>query len=485
MMLWHTLKLPWITSTRFSRWLAAFTVMLGAVLTALAAIALHDHDRRVLCGVLWSSAIASWWLLVVCNALWLGRDATALRLPGVRRAANRSVLLHAVLTVVLPALAFGYVMGHGLFWLVTFTSVVAGLMLFLLLPSWLMLALCLAPLLLPLFVHAPLSLHGLSWGFAALLAMITLDAWCWFRLLNMQTPAMTSLGRPAIWNLRYQATHGFLGTRNCNGDGMLASSSRTWLAPIIDLRDVGPNDPVRGIRVALGRAVMPQTWFSILRQGAFGLGMGVLPSLLIALCNRDARVVDAFLFLPNRGWFMLPMLVGLIALMTSFMAAMSIRARWSGASAELALLALLPGLGAPDAAKRHALRACLGQPLLILVAAFAILAALGFVAHALPAVLVYAFLCLSGCAVFVTSIVLGTLGGRPLSRITMTAMTIVLLSLTSVTLSLAPGHAALHADLLGSVLIVWSLACGVCALLILRGWRALLHRPHSFLANAS
>lgn len=483
------LKTPWIASPRSSRWLALVVALLCATSAALAAHGLQGRDRVIICTVLWGGAIVVWWLLVAGNALFVARDAVMLRLPALQRLANASVFANALLTVLLPALVFTSVFGHPWFWLVGFSLAATCCMLFLLLPSWLTVAAIFGSSIGLNLLHPKVTSPQLllELAIAPTLALIALAAWQWLRLQRRAAPATLGFNIPLIWSLHLQSIHGF-GARQANLDAAMARASRSWLSPVPDLHALGPLQPVRSIRVALGRTVMPQTWRSVLRQ--IGLSLTfilVFTGLPIAaqMGNHDFRAVMDALILPHAGALGMPVMIAcVIAAVAAATFPVPVRARWAAGAAELPLLGLLPGLGDLAAARRNVMRAALTQTLHVILVEFIVLCALGVWARALPGAIVFSALSATCTAALAAACILGVLGARPLSRLLQIVLGCVLLLLVG--LAMACGFASDGFDARTWLPLVAALALLLALLLALcrRGWRAFSQRPHPFLASA-
>lgn len=484
------LKTPWIASPRSSRWLALFVVAVCTVSAVLAAHGLQGRARLVTCGALWCVAVGVWWLMVAINALFMARDAIALRLPRIRRAANASAALYALLAVPLPAVAFALMLGHLFAWLVCFTLAVAASVLFLLLPGWLCIALLIGQGLLfnTHWLHLKVPrLHALPFdALLPTLVLVALAAWRWFRVQRQAMPGALAFGNPVIWNLRFQSMQGFLGLRGRRADTMLARSTRGWFAPEVNLRGLGPGRPARSIRVALGRSVMPKTSASWLRQWCLSLAFIALFTLpeFVQMGNHDFRAIMAAMVLPQHGGFGFPMVVAAVmAAIATLGFAIPIQSRWTTAAAELPMLAQLPGLGDARRVKQHVAQACLSQTLFAGAIEFVALCALGVWAHVMAGAALFACLCALCTIALAAACIFGILGGRPLSWWTTAVLTMLLVCLCVAAMWAAFSRAGFNAHAWLPLIAALLLMLGVLAALALRGWRALERRPHPFLAN--
>jgi hypothetical protein len=161
-----------------------------------------------------------------------------------------------------------------------------------------------------------------------------------------------------------------------------------------------------------------------------------------------------------------------------------VQSRWSGAAAELPLLALLPGLGAPAAMRRHAVAACLLKPVGILLAALLAVWVINGLQHASPTFALVALLFAGCCVTLAVALVLGALGSKPVPGWMMIAAAIALVLLLGSSFGLADKadnsvhHAFMAWVLLG---LAWLVALTWFGALARRGGRALHRRPHPFL----
>lgn len=483
------LKTPWIASSRSSRWLALIVVLLCAATLAAVVHGMHGHDALIISALAWCAAIGCWCLLVVGNALFVARDSTALCLPSLRRVANASVIVHTLLFVLIPALALGALMGHWLVWLVGFSLAAVVCMLFLLLPSTLTFVTMMGVSLgMQLWHPHPLPKQLLpELAIVPTVLLAVLAAWLWRRLQRRDLPTSFGYNVPLIWALRLQQIHG-IGALRADPDKLMARTRWSGFMPTPDLAGLGPARPARSIRVALGRSPMPQTWTSVARQVGLSLGILVVFTVLpfaAQMGNHDFRAIMTTLFLPDAGSLGMPVVIGcVVAALATVVFPATVRARWSAGSAELSLLALLPGLGDPAAARRHVLRAVLTQTLRAAVVEFVVLCALGAWVHALPGAVVFSALSVACTVAMAVVVIVGTVAARPLPRVAFVVLATLLPIVVG--LAMACGFAAGGYD----ATIWWPLIAALAVLLWVTGWlcrrawRAFVLRPHPFLAGA-
>ncbi|HEX7370490.1 MAG TPA: hypothetical protein VF284_09470 [Rhodanobacteraceae bacterium] len=490
-MLLQTLRTPWIASPRSSRWLALVVVVLCGFSAAIAAHGLEGKAALAVPALVWSAGIGVWLWLVAINAIFMARDATKLRLPHARRAANASMLCYILLSVPLPALLFSLALGHALAWLVCFALAEAVALLFLLLPGWLVFVVIIGQ-------SAVINMHIVHFKtptphqlaldlIAPTVAIAALAAWRWFALQRASFPMVLGFSKPVLWGLRLQS---FKGTslRDRNGDALLARSSRTWLAPVANLRGTGPDAPIRSLRVALGRDAMPKTAASFLKQWGYATAFFTVivgAQLLAEGSNHDLRQIFAVLITPQRRGFVLPIIIaGVFALIPVLTTGLSLRSRWSSNAAELPLLAMLPGLGDPARARPRVVIACLTATLQMVAGEIVVLCALAAWTHVFFGALPFIVLSAACTLALPAASVLGTLGARPLGNWTLIALTLLLMLLCAVAMVAGFSRDGFNVHtwpaLLGALILMLVVLGAFC----LRGWRALARRPHPFLATA-
>lgn len=389
------------------------------------------------------------------------------------------------MSVIAPALLLGAAGGHTLLLLALFTLVAAGCLAYVLLPATLASLLFLAGILIGNFTPArfmPASADPLLvWTITAALAVTLLAAWRWNHLLRATSLDAGVWGRPVAWQYRLIREQGYFSALRSARDARRADVWE-WLRPTPDLHGLGPGKPVRTIRMALGRATMPQTWARLLLSLA-------LVALVLAVClalalyaGQSPRNLAALLTSP-------PFIGGIFggaagAALISCVG--QIQSRWSGTSAELPLLALLPGLGAPAPLRRHVVIACLLKPVGILLAALLAVWVIGSLQHASFPFSLIALMFVGSCVLLALALVLGALGGKPVPGWMMIIAAIALVLLLGFSFGLAdkadnPVHHASAGWLVLS--LTWLAAMVWFALLAWRGGRALRRRPHPFLTG--
>lgn len=487
----EVLRPPWIASARTSRWFALVVLIALAVAEAFVLGMMQGKPRAAAAGFTWCAALALWWLLVVPNALWLARDATALGLPRIRRLANTSVLAHAVLTGAIPAIVFALVMGHPLVWCVGFALTITCCLLFMLLPGSVLLVLWLGFIVIAnlhvIHFKAATPDRLALYGAVLALALAGMTVWRWSRVIAMPSAAGTGLGKPFMWNLHLQAARGFGGLFGRQSDAAMARGARAWLTPQPDLRRVGPAHPVRTIRVALSRNTMPKSLASQLRLTAFALIFAAVGAGQIVLqgAHHNLHQMLTSLLLSNAGGAGLASSFAAIApILAVGIFGWRLLSRWTAANNELPLLHLLPRLGSATVVRRSTAIACLVNVAYVVVIEWALLYAGGLLAHSSIASVIFATLCSATTFALTAAITLRALGGKPLNGLLVVALTILTAAVCTMAMSIT--LAASHADVARAASLAVALLIMLVVLIAIGydGWRALQRRPHPFLANA-
>lgn len=477
------LKLPWAASSGSSRWIVGVALLLVFAIVVPAAKFYRGADWVVACAALCLFALGALWLLVIPNALWLARDAGNLRLPAVTRLGNASPWLYFLLSAVIPALLLGAVGGHAVLLLALFALVAAGCLAYALLPAALASLLFAAVVIIgnftpERFLHSAGNSLPVAVGIAALAAGV-LAVWRWHHLLRAGSLDAGVWGRPMAWQFRQIREQGYFNALRSARDAQRAGMWE-WLRPKADLHGVGPGQLVRTIRVALGRTAMPQTWFRQLAAWALALLVLAVCLALALYAGQSPRDLLTLLASP-------PFIGGILGgaaggALISYVG--QVQSRWSGTTAELPLLALLPGLGAPPRLRWHVLCACLRKPVGILLAALAAVVVIGALQHAATAYSLVALLFLGSCIVLATALVLGSVGGKPVPGWMMVCTSIALVLQLGFSFGLADRAAnPVHDPSLGWWILgaAWLATFVWFALLAWRGGQALRRRAHPFL----
>jgi hypothetical protein len=491
MNLQNLLLLPWMAwSMRTRRIIAlAMLVVLAIAATAYALRGTPDAGRlHLIRGLAIFDAIL--WALVLPRGLQLANEAHRLRVPELGRQAVGSTALYVALSIALPT-AIVTLAGGSLSVVLTELALGAGIgMGYAALPYWLGFWACLTPSLgdsigawLPLPSTDPVGfLHWAAPLAAGLWALIALswrhvvrsgdDALRWFTPAVLRWRRFSTIGRNAAQLEREMLRR--RGARN---------------QPRASLRLVGPGHATTSLRMALGGWSMPQTAAGRLRTTGLVLAQLLLVFVVLAVVRRighdtDLRHLLDLLLGPA------PLVWGasLFGIMLGWARADALRARWSRGNGELAVLALLPGLGDAARIRRALLQASL-LPVLGMQAALFTVTLLAGAWLDLPASS-DALLLLAHGGGMLTTVCLGVaaLGGTMLPRgwQSVLAISAVVLMLSTVVLALPPFDRfalAQHPDALQVFAALWASLLVILLAIGRRGWRAFRHRPHPFLPN--
>lgn len=489
MRLHRILLTPWVATPRSARWMFVFVLALAAVIDVLGRIYGLPRHARAFSTIMLGISNAACWLLLMPNLLFLVLAARRLRLAGISRDATWSLLLYAALGIGVPLL-YQFPQGYVFSFAIVQVLVAAGVMLYMVLPAYVGLALFILPAFFigvrPAFsLPGPTDPHFVRWGGALAVLLLLLLAWRWCQLLRGDF-ADRGLRAPNLINLR----------RNLGAmqnapltDGGLLRSRPDWLMTHPDLRGVGPQEPIRSLRIALGGVYLPQTIIGRLyRLIPAVLIVGLMGVIFFVVTLKDAGLSSALSYVFSRdgfraeSWMFAVFGVGIVMIPVELLIL-----RWGRANAELPLLALLPGLAQAGQARRLLLRAAIQRPAMLL----GLLLLVGWLAaislgDGWPVALAMLAVAL-GCLGYLSAMALCTFGGHPLSVFGKNLLLIgifVLLNLTVLLAQWRPGRDALLVTRAGDVLGVAWLALGILLLwLARRGWHGLQQRSHPFFPN--
>lgn len=384
------LGLPWMAwSTRTRR--AVAWVLLVIVAIAAAGYTLRDTPDVGLTHLLNGLAILNgfFWAIVMPRNLGWAREAHRMRLPALGHHSVASTALYAVLTIALPAAALTLAGIPGIIAL-TEMALGAGFGLgYTALPFWLAYMTCMYPLILrPVRdwlrfpdAHPTVFLHWVVPGTVVLWVLIAI----WWRLgIRMD-------GRTPRW-LQQQSMRAeartmriFYGSRNpVTALGLFRNS---LVRPTVDaeLRHTGPSHPVRSLLVILGGWSMPQIWASRLRGAVVALALVSFCAILLVAAQSalfDAFGLHSFVAQPMLHLLQAAALsLGMIGGALGVMRVIPLQLLWSRINGELAVLALLPGLGDAAQAKRSLLQASLLPVLCVQAALLASMFVIGAWLH--------------------------------------------------------------------------------------------------------
>ena len=490
MTIYRVLLTPWVATPRSARWLFVVVLALLVLGDVLGNVLVMSTRVWALNAFVVGAANAMCWLLLLPNGLLLALAARRLRLPRIGRDVVWSLLLYAALGIGVPLLCQfprGYVLSFALVQVL----VAAGAMLFLMMPYYLGMALYVLFLIFHRALGHFIALPGPSdarfvpWSAAFAVVLVLTLAWRWGQMLRgdyatqgVRAPSLIFFRRVLIGAQRDLLTDpGSIGVRP------------GWLIASPPLRDVGPQAPVKALRIALGGVYLPQTLMGSLYQVANTALIAGFCGMILFFVPFEGTGLSQLLhglFAHPRFW-LASWMFAMVALGVVMMPVELLTLRWGRVNAELPLLALLPGLGRAGSSKRLLLRTVFEQAAvrfgLLLLVGWLGVAGLHVGWQVALAMLVVAV----GCLGYLYAMAVSIFGGRPLSDFGKSLLLLgmfVLLSATMLLPQLDDGPAAQLIARASDVLVAAWLALALFLWwLARRGGRALHHRPHPFLAR--
>lgn len=471
---------------------ACFAQLPGAWLVAVVVLALGEV-------FLWVS-----WLAGISVLAW---HAARLRLPGVQRHAVAALVLHALLTVALPAVLVG-MSGFGVAPAFCILGLAAtGGMLVAVMPVYVYLLLWLAGLAIhasPLVVALP-SPGDRLFVPCALLAMAGLILACigrWWQLLRRPEACESPWRRLIVMQWRadtrgsgWAAVAAAKGHATSVDMNLLIRRRPDWLQPHANLAHVGPQNRVAALRVALGGMFMPVTGLARLARWVGWLLGPAAILVFFSLVSGSQPVGYKMLFelVSNSGLRALVPFATFAAIVVAVSSNVHVQRYWQQRHDELALLALLPRLGDAEQAKRGLLRASVMVPLRLQLALLVVSLLVAWVTAAGVGACLLIVLPLLCSAVYVASASVATLagmppvfgfGGRefPQWRLLAVAMLAGLLLAATIITQVIGARQSTPAWL-AALFVSWAVICIGLACHWRSAWRALQRRPHVFLPN--
>lgn len=485
------LTMPWVASAAGSRLIAAgvigLALLMAAVCLALGA-ALPGSGYLVTGTNFLAFGVWFLWSGYIPANLQLARDARTLCLPRIARDADRSLLLFIGVGVIAP-IALCWALGAPQPYASAILAVAA--------------AAGLAYLMLPLYVGIALTtalavwltsrggdLSAAAW-FSLALPLIAFDAWRWWRLRVARSVRTDGAGAATVFYMY----HLYKVRRSCAGFPLLTQSftQRQFSNPgRIALHGLGPKYPVTALRFALGGPAMPKSAVARLRDTgllaiyllAFVL-LFVLPQALFTDWPRNATYV--------RLHWLSPLLL-YTGILTSILGVTLFAGRtlsvWRKPDAELALLALLPGLGSPAQSRREVLCALLLPAGAFLVGATALWCVVAAAIHTGPWAFAAIAICAIGTFALVAAITFQTLGHHAvhMAAYVVSLAVVFLLALILLQFCLPTFEhtrwALQHPGVPPAwIIVAWSIFLIATISFVIKGWRELRRRPHPFLAG--
>lgn len=469
---------PRYAASPSSRWMSAAVFVLLVCIGSVVGVSTHAAASALL---LYAAGLVALWWGWFSSLLLLARDSRRLGLPRSVRNNMMAVCVYALAGVALPALVAA-VLGLNVQWAALVPALTtAGILTWLLLPYWIAAWVGFLPALYVALQNrvqmpAPTTTGAAAWGWLLLAILVAIS------IVRARALLRSDQDRDGTWSGTFLTqTHrkGWrLGWWSEQRNPLFRGLRGRNLE--VDFRGVGAGEPARSIRVALGAWYVPQTVRGRLRSFARLALSVVIFVAVILLLNGGHNVtpyqverlilVDGSLWLGVFGTVMLALgSVGMV------------HRRWQS-HADLALLALLPGIGNGASVTRSTAAAALRGPALVLgvLWLFALAGTVAWLMMTLFEIAVGATLAM---------LMLQTIAGtplRPVARIVLgiawcvllTASIDVALVLGTVPAGIATNGWGAACALAWVALIAWTLWRALSA------WRALQNRPHPFLGNA-
>jgi hypothetical protein len=474
---------PRYATSACTRWtsIALFLLLAGAAVV-IGVVSPEPKARfaALMCYVMGISVV--WWLWL-SSLLLVARDARRLGLPRAGRDSAYAACLYAFAMVAAPALLVAASGGNVAAAVLFPALAVVGSLAWVLLPRWFAMWFGFVPAIYiglhnAFHVPSPFDPRFQRWAWLALAAMAAMVLIRWRQLVRGEDNDDSRWSSAMILQMRRHAVSRDWWSMDRNWAWRRSRARRID----VDFRGIDATNPAMAIRVALGDWYVPQSWRS--RTGAL---VRVLLPLLLFIPLMVFMTISRGASL-HKLWRVVGISGGLwIGLFGSAMLALAIAAlvqrRWRG-SADLGLLALLPGLGETTAAS-HVLRATVLGPAIAFVAMW--LCMLGGIVMGAPGLLaaLLATLFVLEMAALMVMAVLRAMAGLATRFAMKIAIGVVLIVLgdsgfTLAFVSPSQGSATLEAAVvLGWLLLVaWTAWRGWLA------WRLLQRRPHPFLATS-
>lgn len=476
---------PRYATSAVARWTSAgFFVVFAVAAVAIGIAFSHDPKARFGALLCYTSGVALVWWLWLSSLLLLARDGRRLGLPHVGRDSAYAVCLYACAMVLAPALLTAASGGNVAAAVLFPALAIVGSLGWMLLPRWLAMWLGFVPAIYiglhnAFHVPSPFDPRFQHWAWLALAVLAAIVVIRWRQMARGEDNDDSRWSSAMILQMRRHAVSRDWWSIDRNWAWRRSRSRKIE----VDFRGLGAANPAKAIRVALGGWYVPQSW----RTRAGALTRAVLPMLLFIplMVFMNMGREDSL----RKVWKVIGISGGLwIGLFGSAMLALAIAAlvqrRWRG-SADVGLLALLPGLGGA-AATAHVLRATFSGPAIAFVALWlCMLAGLAMTASSLFAALL-ATLFVAEMAALMAMAVLQAMAGDGMRLAVKIAIGVILLVLTDAGFMLAlVSRGQVPAAMDGVVVLAWLVLVAWTAWRGWHAWRLLESRPHPFLANSS
>ena len=484
---------PWRFNLAGLRWFALGLVVLEVFGVAGWACFIHTTSWWVGSAAIAGVFEAMLWNSVFSYMVLPAIDAHQLRLPGMQRSVFVGWAFYGVLSLLLPALGIGLWVGK-----VAVVAVFVGLfclagLLWALLPRYLGIVVYV-----PFYVAAvharsvlgPGRSDFLVWALPLAPLLLLLARARVHRLVVASEPYVSGRQGPPVLRIGRGIGSAFAAGGGRYGSRAIAARP-DWMQARANLRGCGPGHPVASLRLALGGSLMPTNGVGWLRRKIAMLTMtfavcGFMMWQILGRASQGTPIIDR----TTSQLLVLAMFGGFVSATMVFNCEIELLQRWRKSSAELPMLALLPGLrsGGSDV-KRHLLWAVLLPPLRIQLVLIAVLLALATSLQVDTSIRLYVLASQATATVALVAYTLLITGGQTAVAGRWANFGIglfwgVLLTFPMFVsgLDVQPANPAMTRL---TVLFDagWVLLIVVLAWLGRRGWRGLQQRTHPFLPN--
>jgi hypothetical protein len=426
-------------------------------------------------------------LLFVAPFLLMAIDTRQLRIPRSQSTVIFSMLLYSTLWIAVPSMALALA---GADFVTALSIQTVGLLFgltFGLLPRAFLIVAGFAPSFLGLanirwhYPGQPTIL--VLWLAAAVLALIS--AMSWRRQVRLSDPYGEGFNKPLVLRSRASNRTGVTSWNDWtawSGSSPQIRSQPQWMLPRADVRDTGPQNRVRSLRVWLGGWTLPKTWQSASRQWLFVL-VPIFVMMALVYLRAPATMTGLFHAI---AFSAVVWMTGFGSILLGMITVTTLQQRWSRTNTELPLLALLPGLGDGSSAKKLLLRAGLLPTLFWQVVFIALLLATSFLMHASALNIAIGALIQIVAIAFAPAFALAVLGGLPPAQWVaglVAGIGFALVGCGTAASSLLEASRSYGSIMAISIITIWLAMLMFLIWLGARGWRALQARPHPFLAN--
>ncbi|HET7932127.1 MAG TPA: hypothetical protein VFL63_12170 [Rhodanobacteraceae bacterium] len=486
------LAMPWVASASVCRWVTAALIgvaLLVAVICLAIGAALPASGYLVTGTNVLAFSVWFLWSGYIPANLQLARDAQVLRLPRIGRAADHSLLLFIVVGWVVPVLVCWAIGVPQPFATEILGVAAAAGMAYLMLPLYLGITLTVA--LAVLLTARGGDLPDAGW-LALGIPLIVFDAWRWWRLRSARAVRVDSAHAAAVFYIYHlyklrRASGGYTDANLSVIQRQLSNPGR------VTVHGLGPARPVTALRFALGGLAMPKPASARLRDAgllaiylAIFVLLFVMPQALFPSWPHDAAFI--------RLHWLSPLLL-YTGILTCILGVTLFAGRtlsvWRKPDAELALLALLPGLGTAGQQRGRLLRALLLPAAVFLIGATAAWCVVAAAIHTSAWAYIAIGICALGSFTLVAAITFETLGHRTVHVAAYllslgVAFLLALFLLQASLPSFEHTRQALHHPGVPPawVVVAWMLFLLIAGSFACKGWLELRRRPHPFLAGA-